>query len=367
MAEVRLEELTKVYATKTVAVRDMSLTVRDGELFVLMGPSGCGKTTTLRLIAGLEEPTYGTILIGGHTVNVLPCHRRNVAMVFQRPALYPHLTVDQNLAFAAKLRGEFDAKFAAEIVERLELGDLLQRKLWQLSGGEQQRVALGRALVRQPGVLLLDEPLSNLDARLRLDLRRELHLLHRRLPATMIYVTHDQAEAMSLGQRVAVLEGGTLQQIDTPAELYARPVNRRVAASIGVPGMNLLDGELFDQDGRSEFRRGDCVVPLPPHVGRTWSAFRGRPLTLGVRPENVLVSAKAAGFVLPMTVALVEPLVECMLVTLQKEAWTLTATIGTQTKPYFAEGESILVEIDIGKTHLFDGVTGMALSHPESG
>jgi multiple sugar transport system ATP-binding protein len=367
MAEVRLEELTKVYGTGAVAIRDMSLAVRDGELFVLMGPSGCGKTTTLRLIAGLEEPTQGSIRIGGQRVNDWPAHRRNVAMVFQRPALYPHLSVRQNLAFAARLRGVLNGQFMTELMERLQLGHLLERKPWQLSGGEQQRVALGRALVRQPSVLLLDEPLSNLDAQLRIDLRRELHLLQRRLRATMIYVTHDQAEAMTLGDRVAVLEGGILQQIGAPTELYSRPANRRVAAGIGVPGMNLLNGELSGEEGIAGFRRGACVLTLPLDMGQTWSAFRGRPLTLGVRPENVMVAERSNCFALPMAVVLVEPLGDRTLVTLRNEAWTLTASFDVPQRPSFAEGQSILVNMDMAQTHLFDGETGMALRHPDSG
>ncbi len=252
MADLQLEGVAKTYPSGAMAVCDLNLSVGDGELLVLVGPSGCGKTTTLRLIAGLEEPTAGTIRLSGRIVNREPPRRRDVALVFQRPALYPHLSAHDNLAFGLRLAQRVpwwrhllpigdpplpiaDRQRIAAVVGMLSLGTLLDRKPAELSGGEQQRVALGRALVRQPGLLLLDEPLSNLDATLRIELRRQLLLLRRRFRATMLHVTHDQDEVLNLGDRVAVLDRGKLQQVDVPSALLQRPANRFVAGFLGSP------------------------------------------------------------------------------------------------------------------------------------
>src|SRR5215831_4094560 len=361
MADVRLNQVTKAYRTGTLAVRALDLTVEDGELLVIMGPSGCGKTTTLRLISGLEIPTRGSICIAGHCVNKWPAHRRNVAMMFQKPALYPHLNVGENLAFSERLNRRFDPHRLAEVVEALGLGKFLERKPWELSGGQQQRVALGRALLCQASVFLLDEPLSNLDGPLRLELRRELHLLHRRLRATMIYVTHDQAEAMTLGERVAVLEAGILQQVDTPTSLYQRPANRSVAVCVGMPGMNLLDGEVSGDGTKRWFGRRHSKLPLAAEVGSRWDRFCSQPLTLGIRPENVSIGEKKEGPVsLTMCVTLVEAMGDRALVSLRNEEWALTAAVDVQNLPSLAEGTLLPVDLDVTKAHLFDGVTGMA-------
>ncbi len=313
MAEVALEQVGKTYPGGIEAVRDISLRVDDGELIALVGPSGSGKTTLLRLIAGLETPTAGVLRIGDRVVNEVPPHRRDVAMVFQRPALYPHLSVRANLGFHLTLRqgGRWRNRFgsqpalrenAAEIdnvARQLGLEDVLDRRPDTLSGGQQQRVALGRALVRKPAVFLFDEPLSNLDARLRLEMRRELHLLHRRLRATMIYVTHDQDEAMTLGERVVVLDQGVIRQVDRPQTLYDRPADRFVAGFLGWPPMNFLDGELAS-GGRKPPVGDEITGGLhPPLAFRNrdvclvtsrrpdWRPFVGRPLTLGIRAEDV--------------------------------------------------------------------------------
>ena len=278
MAEVALKGVGKQYANGVQAVEGLDLVVADGELVVLVGPSGCGKTTTLRLIAGLEAPSAGLVRIGGSVVNGEPPNRRDVAMVFQRPALYPHLSVQANLGFGLKLRqgwwfGAPERRHRVEEVARaLGLEDLLDRRPAELSGGQQQRVALGRALVRRPAVFLLDEPLAGLDAPLRLEMRRELHLLHRRLRATMIYVTHDQEEALTLGDRVVVLDRGRPQQSDRPAALYERPANRFVAAFLGWPPLSLLDGRLVEEDGRLCLVGDGEKLPVPGE----WRRFAGR-------------------------------------------------------------------------------------------
>jgi ABC-type sugar transport system ATPase subunit len=261
MPAVSLRKLTKRFDEQAPALRDVTLDVAPHEFLVLLGPSGCGKTTILRLIAGLEEPTAGEILIGGVVVNDLPPKDRDVAMVFQSYALYPHLSVRDNIAFPLRMRRIPAPEVAARVAEvaaMLGIAPLLDRKPAQLSGGERQRVALGRAVVRRPAVFLFDEPLSNLDAKLRVQLRSELVRLHRRLAATMLYVTHDQVEAMTMGQRIAVLAGGEVQQVGTPEEIYARPANTFVAAFIGTPGMNLVRAE---GGGRlTGFRPEDAAV-----------------------------------------------------------------------------------------------------------
>lgn len=286
MASVRLENVRKVYPGGQVGVRDLSLTIADGELLVLVGPSGCGKTTTLRLVAGLETPTSGRLFIADRDVTGLPARERDVAMVFQNYALYPHQTVRGNLEFGLRLR-RAPAAVIAQRVERvartLGLDGLLERWPSQLSGGQRQRVALGRALVREPRVFLLDEPLSNLDAGLRVQTRAELARIHRDLHATMLYVTHDQEEAMTLGDRVVVLHDGSLQQAAAPRELYRRPANRFVAGFIGAPAMNFVPGTLQVADGQRRLHAPYFTLeldagPLPRNAGN---------VLLGVRPQHI--------------------------------------------------------------------------------
>jgi multiple sugar transport system ATP-binding protein len=357
MARLVLEQLCKHFPGGVVAVDDLSLTVADGELLVLVGPSGCGKTTTLRLIAGLEEPTRGTVRIGEQVVNGRPPHRRDVAMVFQRAALYPHLSVRDNLAFGLRLYGGYQplvAQRVAEAARMLGLEDVLERRPAQLSGGQQQRVALGRAVVRQPAVFLLDEPLSGLDPPLRAELRRELHLLHRRLSATMIYVTHDQVEALALGDRVAVLERGRLHQVDRPQALYERPADRFVAGFIGWPPMNFLDGRLTSRDGQLGLLVEGCWLPVPAEVER--------PVTLGFRPEAVTIGPadrEGAATAISMEVVAVEPLGGRWLVTLRRSGWQLTSRL--DEPPRFAEGQTVTVNLDMQQAHWFDRLTGAAL------
>jgi multiple sugar transport system ATP-binding protein len=280
MATIELTGITKRYPDGTEAVKALDLEIRDGELMILVGPSGCGKSTALRMIAGLEDITEGQLSIGGEVVNDLAPKERDIAMVFQNYALYPHMTVRQNMGFALKLskvaKAEIDAK-VREAAEILDLTEHLDRKPANLSGGQRQRVAMGRAIVRDPKAFLMDEPLSNLDAKLRVQMRAEVARLQRRLATTTVYVTHDQTEAMTLGDRVAVMRGGVIQQVDTPARLYADPANRFVAGFIGSPAMNFVPGRLEDGVVRLPF--GDA--PIPDGVRSS-----GRDVIVGIRPEH---------------------------------------------------------------------------------
>lgn len=297
MAEVTLEHVTKTFGGKRSEVRavdDLNLAVANQEFAVLVGPSGCGKTTTLRLIAGLEELTAGTIRIGERVVNDVAPRDRDIAMVFQNYALYPHMTVFKNMAFGLKMRrvprDEIRRK-VGEVAVLLGLTHLLDRKPGALSGGECQRVALGRAIVRRPQVFLFDEPLSNLDAGLRIQMRTEIKSLHGDMQATIIHVTHDQEEAMTLGDRIMIMKEGVIRQCGTPLAVYNRPANRFVAGFIGKPPMNFLQGRL-DGDGEAVFFAGGLGhVEIPPQVAGSLKAHRGRNVVLGIRPENVALEA----------------------------------------------------------------------------
>ena len=289
MASVTFENVTKIYSNGLLAVDRASFTVEDGELMVLVGPSGCGKSTTLRMLAGLESVTHGLISIDDVVVNEIPPKDRDVAMVFQNYALYPHMTVFNNMAFGLKLRKYSKAEIKERVgqaAEILGITDILDRKPKQLSGGQQQRVAVGRAIVRKPKVFLFDEPLSNLDAKLRVQMRTELARLHRELNATMVYVTHDQTEAMTLGDRIVVMNEGTIQQIDAPVTLYHQPQNRFVAGFIGSPAMNFIDGHIEVKEGESSFvaEKRDLCIAMPTS---SEGIKDGQPVVLGVRPENL--------------------------------------------------------------------------------
>ncbi len=291
MADVRLEHVSKVYAGDVAAVHDLNLRVHDGEFMVVVGPSGCGKTTTLRLIAGLESPTSGEIYIGGQPVNDVAPKDRDVAMVFQDYALYPHLTVRQNLAFGLKLRGVKRPQIEQRVgrtADLLGITGLLDRKPAALSGGERQRVAVGRAIVRDPRCYLFDEPLSNLDAKLRTQMRVELKMLHAQLKTTTVHVTHDQEEAMVLGQRVAVMAAGRIQQVGTPKEIYESPANAFVAGFVGDPAMNFVEGRIDRQDKSLVFTHGDDLRwPLPESETQRLVGHAGRPVIAGFRPQHL--------------------------------------------------------------------------------
>jgi len=294
VAAIALSQLTKVYATGVTALDALDLEVGDGEFVVLVGPSGCGKTTALRMVAGLERITSGTVSLGGQVVNDVSPRRRDIAMVFQNYALYPHLSVYQNIGFALENkkieRAERDRRIRAA-AETLGLGDLLGRKPRQLSGGQRQRVAMGRALVREPSVFLMDEPLSNLDAKLRVQMRSEVLRVQRSLGAATLYVTHDQTEAMTMGDRVAVLLGGLLQQYDTPRSLYDRPANLFVATFIGSPSMNLYEAGLSADGtaGKPAVVLGSQRLDLPAQVAARVAAYQGRKVVVGIRPEDLVL------------------------------------------------------------------------------
>jgi multiple sugar transport system ATP-binding protein len=292
VAEIAFDAVTKVYDDGTQAVEDLDLEIQDGEFMVLVGPSGCGKTTALRMLAGLEEISDGEIRIGDRVVNDLTPKERDIAMVFQNYALYPHMTVEQNLAFGLNLR-KLPKKEVSERVQRaakiLEIQDFLKRKPRALSGGQRQRVAMGRAIVREPLAFLMDEPLSNLDAKLRVQMRVEIHELQRRLDVTTIYVTHDQVEAMTMGDRVAVMRDGHLQQVATPVVLYEQPVNEFVAGFIGSPGINMIEAELRRADGELKVTFGGHELSVDDAVMRKHSeleSYVGRKVLLGIRPED---------------------------------------------------------------------------------
>ncbi len=317
VAAIVLESVTKLFPDGTAAVRELDLDIGDGEFMVLVGPSGSGKSTALRMIAGLEEVTSGTIRVGNHVVNDVASRERDIAMVFQNYALYPHMTVFGNMAFALKLRGvpKVDIRQRVErAAELLSIEELLHRKPRQLSGGQRQRVAMGRAIVREPQAFLMDEPLSNLDAKLRVQMRTEIARLHQRLGTSTVYVTHDQVEAVTLADRVAVLRDGVLQQVGTPQELYESPVNIFVAGFIGSPAMNLVAGRVAAEHGEYVLAFGRHRLEIPaglPLVSRL-AEVEGRELVIGIRPEDIedpeFMHFDAGCAPLEVTIALVENL-----------------------------------------------------------
>ncbi len=383
MASVTLEGVTKVYGNDVAAVSDLDLEVADGEFMVLVGPSGCGKTTALRMVAGLEDITAGRLLIGDRVVNDVAPKERDVAMVFQNYALYPHLTVADNIGFALKLRRVPKADIAAKVREAadvLGLGESLDRKPAQLSGGQRQRVAMGRAIVRQPSVFLMDEPLSNLDAQLRVQMRAEVSRIARRIGVATLYVTHDQNEAMTMGDRVAVMRDGVLQQCDAPQALYGRPVNLFVAAFIGSPEMNLFEATL-SADGTT-VSLGSQEVALPDRVRvehPKLAAFTGQKLVVGMRPEH-LPAAGAAHEGRPLLsgdVDLVEALGSELLVHFSVDAHRVKPQGATEIdEALVASGSGVArvdpdVEIkagqrahfavDTSRMQFFDPATGLAI------
>jgi len=368
MASVTLEGVQKIYEDGVVAVHGVDLEVTDGEFIVLVGPSGCGKSTTLRMIAGLESITAGRLLIGGRMVNDVPPAARDIAMVFQSYALYPHMTVRENMGFALRLR----KRPGVEVEQRvrnaatlLGLDELLDRMPRQLSGGQRQRVAIGRALVREPQVFLFDEPLSNLDAKLRGEMRREIAALHRRLGTTMIYVTHDQLEAMTLGDRIVVMNRGSVCQVGTPADVYNHPRDTFVAGFLGSPSMNLIPGTLVtDELGTAVRLDGDpaTVVPVTPVSNAGVRLGSAHEVLLGVRPEHVeVVRAEAADAATPRAVVeLIEPLGHEQLVHVQLASTPVVIRMAPRPVP--PPGDATFLRLDPAYLHLFDRMTGRSLA-----
>ena len=361
MARVLLKNLNKRF-DDTHAVKDVNLEIRDREFVVLVGPSGCGKTTTLRMVAGLEDVTSGEISIDGRVVNDLPPMDRDIAMVFQNYALYPHMSVYDNMAFGLKMR-----KFGREEIEKrvreaadiLGIQALLQRRPRQLSGGQRQRVALGRAIVRHPRVFLFDEPLSNLDAKLRVQMRVELKRLHERLETTAIYVTHDQVEAMTLGDRVVVMKDGLVQQVGQPLELYARPANRFVAGFIGSPAMNFADVTLNADAMWAEAAGLRIRVPEQKHASLRGRA--GQRVVLGIRPEALRIAngADPAEYVVDSTVEVVEPLGNEILLNFRAAGQLMVARVDPGTR--VGAHDKVRLALDPARLHFFDPQSEAAL------
>ncbi len=361
MASVEFEHIYKRF-NKVEVVHDINLKIRDQEFLVLVGPSGCGKSTCLRMVAGLEEATEGTLWIGDRVVNGLDPKDRDIAMVFQNYALYPHMNVYDNMAFGLKLRGasktEIDSKVqsAAEV---LGLGHLLKRKPKELSGGQRQRVALGRAIVRDPKVFLMDEPLSNLDAKLRVQMRAEIARLHQRVQTTFIYVTHDQTEAMTMGDRIAVLNAGKIQQVGAPNDLYDYPANQFVAGFIGSPAMNFWPGAVVEQgDGGLWLRLGEVgALKLPESVAVRAEGYIGKEVTLGVRPEHLsehsmMGEAEERGRTLPVKIEVVEHLGNEVL--LYGALGGRSVVARSEARSRVRPGDEVLLRVDLDRIHLFD-------------
>jgi multiple sugar transport system ATP-binding protein len=382
VAKVALEGVSKIYPDGTRAVDHLDTTVGDGELLVLVGPSGCGKTTALRMIAGLEDITEGQVRIGDRVVNDVPSRDRDVAMVFQNYALYPHLTVAENIAFGLKLRKvpkEEIGRRVQEAAETLGLTDYLKRKPRALSGGQRQRVAMGRAIVRQPQAFLMDEPLSNLDAKLRVQVRAEIARIQHSLQVTTVYVTHDQVEAMTLGDRVAVMNHGVLQQVAPPQELYDHPTNLFVGGFIGSPSMNLFETNVERDDASVTIAVGDQRLA----VNSKWATMAGRHVIAGIRPEDMedaSLTAPTPDRTLKAKVELVEAMGADVLVHFNVDApavltedepevspvvgTPMVARVSPRTKA--REGEPLQLAVDTEGLHLFDPESGLALNPQEA-
>jgi len=367
VADVVLKGVTKRFAGGVLAVDNVSLHVADKELLVLVGPSGCGKTTVLRIVAGLERNDEGDVYVGDRRVNDVAPKDRDIAMVFQNYALYPHMTVYDNMAFGLKLRRfakrEIDTR-VKEAADILEIGAFLSRKPKELSGGQRQRVALGRAIVRHPTVFLFDEPLSNLDARLRVQMRAEIVKLHARLGVTMMYVTHDQTEAMTMGQRIAVMHKGVVRQLDRPLEVYRRPADRFVAGFIGTPSMNLLEGTVRPSDGGFAFRSDSAAFGVPRAFDPVLRQVPHGEITVGARPEDVVpVTTPAAG-----SLVLGEGVVD-LVEMLGDEAVVHTALGGssivykTTGDEVPARGDKVKLSVPLSRVHLFDSKSEARLEH----
>ena len=368
MASLSLQHIGKVYPNGFEAVKDFNLDIEDREFIIFVGPSGCGKSTTLRMIAGLEEISSGDLFIDGKRVNDVEPKDRDIAMVFQNYALYPHMSVYDNMAFGLKLRKvprkEIDATIH-EAARILDIESLLDRKPAQLSGGQRQRVAMGRAIVRNPKVFLMDEPLSNLDAKLRVQMRIEIAKLHERLQATIIYVTHDQTEAMTLGTRIVVMKDGVIQQVDTPQNLYNKPDNMFVAGFIGSPQMNMVTARIAEEGQVVTASFGEHVITLPDYKGKALreGGYIGKNVVLGIRPEDITVddSRAAEGNVLEAVVKVYELLGSEAYLYFDVESASFTSKVAAHVQA--RTGETRRFVMDLEKLHIFDSSTQQIICH----
>ncbi|MCM8800590.1 MAG: sn-glycerol-3-phosphate ABC transporter ATP-binding protein UgpC [Candidatus Omnitrophica bacterium] len=359
MAQVSLKNVSKIFPGGIKAVDNISLGVENREFMVLVGPSGCGKSTTLRMIAGLEEITSGDIYIGDKRVNDIPAKDRDIAMVFQNYALYPHMTVFENMAFGLKLKRYPKHEIIQRVDEAAEIlgiKNLLNRKPRELSGGERQRVAVGRAIVRRPLVFLFDEPLSNLDAKLRVQMRTEIHKLHIRLQTTIIYVTHDQVEAMTMGDRIAVMKDGVIQQVADPITIYDRPANKFVAGFIGSPPMNFMSGRIIKKNSKFYFDEGRIKVKLVESMFETIAPYEGKEIIFGIRSEDIydklFVSEVAPENIVRVTCEVYEPLGSEVYLYLNTGKHSFVARVGAHDRPKV--GEDMELVFDMSKAHFFD-------------
>jgi multiple sugar transport system ATP-binding protein len=366
MAGVVLKKAEKIYPNGFRAVHAIDLQIEDGEFMVLVGPSGCAKSTTLRMVAGLEDITSGEIFIGDRLVNDIPPKDRDIAMVFQNYALYPHMTAYENMAFVLKLRKtpkEEIRRRVHEAAEILDITAILDRKPRQLSGGQMQRVAVGRSIVRRPKVFLFDEPLSNLDAKLRVQMRAEISRLHNRLKSTMIYVTHDQVEAMTMGDRICVLEAGRIKQLDTPDNLYHRPANLFVAGFIGSPAMNLIPAALLNSNGTYQIQIGSMKIGIPEDKGRKASDYVGKEVVFGLRPEDIYSQTNCPLELdnrIDFDVILVENMGNDLYVHVSRDDHSFIARLSPDT--HVEEDASHQMCFDTQRCHLFDKESGENLT-----
>jgi multiple sugar transport system ATP-binding protein len=363
MARIRFDSVGKRYPNGFVALEGLNLDIADKEFLVLLGPSGCGKSTTLNMIAGLEDVTDGNLLFDTAVMNTVPPHKRDVAMVFQSYALYPHKTVYDNIAFGLKMRkfakDEIDRR-VRDAARRLEIEPLLQRRPDQLSGGQRQRVALGRAMVRQPQVFLMDEPLSNLDAALRISMRAEIKQLHQAMQTTFVYVTHDQAEALTLADRIVVMRSGVVQQIGTPDEIYEKPRNMFVASFLGNPPINFLQGKLERQAEALVFRRGGLQLVLPEAIAGRLREHGGREVVVGIRAEDV-AEGGSAGSQLHGRILSVLPVGSDRFVEMEVEGTRVFLRLGKEAQ--LREGDNATLALNLHRLHVFDQQSSFNLVH----
>ncbi len=369
MASIELRNVSKVYDGGVVAVRDVDLDIADGEFMIFLGPSGCGKSTTLRMIAGLEAISSGDLLIGGERMNDVDPSKRDISIVFQNYALYPHMTVRKNLGFGLKLRGTDSAEIRRRIgvvSEMMGITDLLDRRPAQLSGGQRQRVALGRALVREPAAFLLDEPLSNLDAKLRATMRTELIKLHQRLGTTMIHVTHDQVEAMTMGERICIMNGGEVVQTGAPLEVYTNPANTFVAGFLATPAMNLLPARVVADGDGLRVEADGIRIAVPPAYRDAYGAYVGKPVIAGLRAEDFApVDAAEPDAEVRARIETVEALGPETILTLTLPAGTGIA-VRVPVASRYRSGEAIALTYDAAKLHLFDPQTTLRVPRPDA-